>query len=133
MLKDSNLLHREAFIHGEWQKADSGKTFPVTNPATGAELARVADCGAEETRRAIAAAEAALPEWRAKTATARAIILRKWHDLIIEHVEDLGLLLTLEQGKPLAEAKGEIRYGASFVECCTQALGRNPAFGPCAS
>ncbi len=116
MLKDSNLLHREAFIHGEWQKADSGKTFPVTNPATGAELARVADCGAEETRRAIAAAEAALPEWRAKTATARAIILRKWHDLIIEHVEDLGLLLTLEQGKPLAEAKGEIRYGASFVE-----------------
>ena len=116
MLKDSTLLHREAFIHGEWSAADSGKTFAVTNPATGEELARVADCGAEETRRAIAAAEAALPEWRAKTATARATILRKWHDLILENVDDLGLLMTLEQGKPLPEAKGEIRYGASFIE-----------------
>ena len=116
MLKDSTLLHREAFIHGEWSAADSGKTFAVTNPATGEELARVADCGPEETRRAIAAAEAALPEWRGKTATARATILRKWHDLILENVDDLGLLMTLEQGKPLPEAKGEIRYGASFIE-----------------
>ncbi len=115
-LKDSTLLHRQAFIHGEWTAADSGKTFLVTNPATGDELARVADCGPEETRRAISAAEAALPEWRAKTATARAAILRKWHDLILENVDDLGLLLTLEQGKPVPEAKGEIRYGATFIE-----------------
>jgi succinate-semialdehyde dehydrogenase / glutarate-semialdehyde dehydrogenase len=116
ILKDSTLLHRESFINNEWIASDSGKTFPVTNPATGDELARVADCGADETRRAIAAAEAALPEWRAKTATARAAILRKWHDLILENVEDLGLLLTLEQGKPVPEAKGEIVYGASFIE-----------------
>jgi succinate-semialdehyde dehydrogenase/glutarate-semialdehyde dehydrogenase len=79
-------------------------------------LARVADCGAEETRRAIAAAEAALPDWRAKTATARASILRKWHDLILEHADDLGMLLTMEQGKPVPEARGEVRYGATFIE-----------------
>ncbi len=115
-LKDSTLLQRQAFINGQWHSANSGKTFPVTNPATGAELARVADCGADETRLAISAAEQALPEWRAKTATARATILRKWHDLILENVEDLGLLLTLEQGKPFPEAKGEIRYGATFIE-----------------
>jgi succinate-semialdehyde dehydrogenase/glutarate-semialdehyde dehydrogenase len=116
MLKDSTLLHREAFINNEWLPADSGKTFPVTNPATGEELARVADCTAAEAQRAILAAEAALPEWRAKTATARATILRKWHDLILENASDLGLLLTLEQGKPVPEAKGEVRYGATFIE-----------------
>ncbi|MFN0174648.1 MAG: aldehyde dehydrogenase family protein, partial [Saprospiraceae bacterium] len=116
ILKDSTLLHRQAFIQNEWLSADSGKTFPVTNPATGEELARVADCGAAETRRAIAAAEQALPEWRAKTATARAAILRKWHDLILENADDLGLLLTLEQGKPVPEAKGEVLFGASFIE-----------------
>lgn len=116
MLKDSSLLHRSAFINNEWKEADSGKTFVVTNPATGEELARVADCGAEETRRAIAAAEAALPDWRTKTATARAGILRKWYELILEHADDLGLLLTLEQGKPVPEARGEIRYGATFIE-----------------
>jgi succinate-semialdehyde dehydrogenase/glutarate-semialdehyde dehydrogenase len=116
MLKDSTLLHREAYINGEWTAASSGKTFPVTNPATGDELARVADCGAAETQQAIAAAEASLPEWRAKTATVRAGILRKWHDLILENADDLGLLMTLEQGKPLPEAKGEVRYGASFIE-----------------
>ncbi|MBL7806544.1 MAG: NAD-dependent succinate-semialdehyde dehydrogenase [Saprospiraceae bacterium] len=116
MLKDSSLIHRNAFINNEWTEADSGKTFVVTNPATGEELARVADCGAEETHRAISAAEAALPEWRAKTATARAGILRKWYDLILEHADDLGMLLTLEQGKPVPEARGEIRYGATFIE-----------------
>jgi succinate-semialdehyde dehydrogenase/glutarate-semialdehyde dehydrogenase len=116
MLKDSSLLHRNSFINNEWTEADSGKTFVVTNPATGEELARVADCGAEETRRAIAAAEAALPDWRAKTATARASILRKWHDLILEHADDLGMLLTMEQGKPVPEARGEVRYGATFIE-----------------
>ncbi len=116
MLKDSTLLKGQAFINQEWTSADSGKTFAVTNPATGVELAQVADCGATETIRAIAAAEAALPEWRDKTATARALILRRWHDLILENVDDLGTLMTLEQGKPLPEAKGEVRYGASFIE-----------------
>ncbi|MDX1913208.1 MAG: NAD-dependent succinate-semialdehyde dehydrogenase [Saprospiraceae bacterium] len=116
ILKDSALLRREAFINGAWTAADSNATFAVVNPATGEELARVADCGAAETQRAIEAAEAALPEWRAKTATARAAILRKWHDLILENADDLGLLLTLEQGKPVPEAKGEIRYGATFIE-----------------
>lgn len=116
ILKDSALLRRDAFINGAWSAADSGGTFAVVNPATGEELARVADCGAAETQRAIEAAEAALPEWRAKTATARAAILRKWHDLILENADDLGLLLTLEQGKPVPEAKGEIRYGATFIE-----------------
>ena len=116
MLKDSSLLQSHAFINGEWITADSGKTFSVTNPATGDELARVADCGPAETLRAISAAEAALPDWRAKTATARAHILRRWHDLILENADDLALLMTLEQGKPLAESRGEVRYGATFIE-----------------
>ncbi len=115
-LKDSTLLRHEAFINGQWVAADSGNTFPVTNPADGKLLAQVADLGAAETRRAIAAAETALPEWRSKTPTSRAHILRRWYDLILENADDLGLLLTLEQGKPLAEARGEIRYGASFIE-----------------
>lgn len=116
MLKDATLLHHEAFINNEWIAADSGQTFAVTNPATGEVLARVSDCGAAETQRAIAAAETALPLWRAKTATARSYILRKWYDLIMENADDLGLLLTLEQGKPVPEARGEIRYGATFIE-----------------
>ncbi|MCB9305125.1 MAG: NAD-dependent succinate-semialdehyde dehydrogenase [Lewinellaceae bacterium] len=115
-LKDASLLQRHAFINNEWVDADSGSRFPVSNPATGEVLAEVADCSAAETGRAIAAAEAALPGWRAKTATSRAKILRRWNDLIIEHADDLGLLMTLEQGKPLAEARGEVRYGASFIE-----------------
>ena len=116
MLKDSTLLHHQAFIANEWINAGSNKTFPVTNPATGEILAQVADCGATETQRAIAAADAALPDWRSKTATVRAGILRRWHDLILAHADDLGTLMTLEQGKPLAEARGEVRYGASFIE-----------------
>jgi succinate-semialdehyde dehydrogenase len=108
--------HQNAFINGQWVGADSGKSFPVTNPANGDLLAQVADCGPAETLRAIEAAEAALPEWRAKTATARAAVLRKWHDLILENADRLALLMTQEQGKPLAEAKGEVRYGATFIE-----------------
>lgn len=115
-LKDSNLLRRDAFVAGAWTPADSGKTFPVTNPANGEILAQVADCGAAETQKAIEAADRALPEWRAKTATARGVLLRKWHDLILENVEDLALLMTLEQGKPMFESRGEVRYGASFIE-----------------
>lgn len=115
-LKDSTLLRYQSFIGGEWVDADNGKTFPVLNPANHDILAQVADCGAAETQRAIAAAEMALADWRSKTATVRAGILRRWHDLILAHTDDLGLLMTLEQGKPLAEACGEVRYGASFIE-----------------
>jgi succinate-semialdehyde dehydrogenase/glutarate-semialdehyde dehydrogenase len=115
-LKDSSLLRRQSFIGNEWIDALSGKTFPVTNPADDEVLAQVADCSAAETQRAIAAADAALPDWRAKTAAVRAGILRRWYDLILENAEDLGLLMTLEQGKPLAESRGEVRYGATFIE-----------------
>lgn len=115
-LKDSTLLRHQSYIHGEWVGAQSDKTFPVFNPANNEILAEVADCSAVETESAIAAADAALADWRAKTATVRAGILRRWHDLILANAEDLGLLMTLEQGKPLAEARGEVRYGASFIE-----------------
>ena len=115
-LRDTTLLHAESFINGAWVSADSGKTFSVTNPATGSEIAQVADCTNTETQQAIDAAAQALPEWRRKTAAARAAILRRWHDLILENVDDLGLLMTMEQGKPLPEAMGEVRYGASFIE-----------------
>ena len=105
-----------AFINGQWMPADSGKTFPVINPASGEILAEVADCGSAETQRAIEAAAAALPAWRAKTAHQRSRLLRQWHDLIIAKADELGSLMTNEQGKPLAEARGEVRYGASFIE-----------------
>lgn len=115
-LKDSALLRQSAFVNGEWIGADTGKTFPVTNPASGEILTQVADCGAAETRRAIAAAEAALPAWRTKTAAQRGALLRRWNDLILENAADLALLMTLEQGKPMTESLGEVRYGASFIE-----------------
>jgi succinate-semialdehyde dehydrogenase/glutarate-semialdehyde dehydrogenase len=115
-LKDSTLLRAEAFINGKWVAAQSGRTFEVLNPANNAVLARVADCAAVETQQAIDAADVALVSWRAQSATARAILLRKWYDLIIANIEDLALLMTLEQGKPLTESTGEVRYGASFVE-----------------
>jgi acyl-CoA reductase-like NAD-dependent aldehyde dehydrogenase len=101
---------------GEWGDADSGETFPVTNPATGEELAQVPRMGEGETRRALEAAERALSGWRVRTAADRARILRRWADLMVEHVGDLVLLLTLEQGKPLVESEAEIRYAASFLE-----------------
>lgn len=116
LLKDSNLLKTAAFINGEWVQADSGKTLAVTNPATGAVLAQVPDMGASETRRAIDAANAALPAWRGKTAKERAAIMRRWFELIMANQEDLAQLMTAEQGKPLTEARGEVAYGASFVE-----------------
>lgn len=116
MLKDSTLLQRQAFVNGEWADSDNGSTFAVTNPANGTELARVANLGAAETERAIAAAAAALPDWSAKTAHVRAQILRRWNDLILDNAEDLALLMTLEQGKPLTESRGEVRYGASFID-----------------
>jgi succinate-semialdehyde dehydrogenase/glutarate-semialdehyde dehydrogenase len=111
-----DLLRRQAWVGGEWVDADSGETFPVTDPATGEELARVPRLGAAETRRALEAAEAALPAWKGRTAADRARTLRRWADLMREHVDDLALLLTREQGKPLAESRGEIEYAASFLE-----------------
>ncbi|MFM9967000.1 MAG: NADP-dependent succinate-semialdehyde dehydrogenase [Burkholderiales bacterium] len=115
-LKDPSLFRQQCHIDGAWVDADSGNNFPVTNPANGALLGTVPDMGAAETKRAIAAAQAAWPAWRAKTAKERANILRKWFDLMMAAQEDLALLLTAEQGKPLAEARGEIAYGASFIE-----------------
>ena len=103
-------------MNGAWIDADSSVTFPVTNPATGEEIAQVADLGQAETTRAIDAAYAAQAPWAARTAKQRSAILRRWFDLIIENADDLACLLTAEQGKPLAEARGEIVYGASFIE-----------------
>ena len=115
-LKDPSLLKTAAYIAGEWQGADDGAAFDVVNPATGEVIATVPRMGAAETRRAIDSANAAWPAWRASTAKQRAVVLRKWHDLMLENADDLALILTTEQGKPLAEAKGEIQYAASFLE-----------------
>jgi len=112
----SPLLREACYIDGQWVGADSGQTLAVTNPATGEVLGTVPNCGAAETRRAIAAAQAAMPAWRARTAKDRAAILRRWFDLMMQNQEELARLLTLEQGKSLAEARGEIAYGASFIE-----------------
>ncbi len=115
-LSDKSLLRSQCYIDGAWTNADSGKSFAVTNPATGEELATVPDMGAAETRRAIEAADKAWPAWRRKTAKERAVILRRWFDLMMENQDDLAVLMTAEQGKPLAEAKGEVAYAASFIE-----------------
>ena len=115
-LKDPSLLQTRCLIDGQWLDADSGKTIAVTNPATGETIAHVPDMGAAETRRAIDAAEAARAAWQKKTAKQRAAILRRWFELITEHTDDLAVILSTEQGKPLAEARGEIAYGASYFE-----------------
>jgi succinate-semialdehyde dehydrogenase/glutarate-semialdehyde dehydrogenase len=112
----SPLLREACYIDGAWVAADSGETIAVTNPATGEQLGTVPKCGAAETRRAIEAAQAAFPAWRARTAKERATILRRWFDLMMTNQEELARILTLEQGKSLAEARGEIAYGASFIE-----------------
>ncbi|MBF8778467.1 NADP-dependent succinate-semialdehyde dehydrogenase [Pseudomonas fulva] len=115
-LKDAQLFRQQAFIDGEWLDADSGQTIKVTNPATGEVIGTVPKMGSAETRRAIEAADKALPAWRALTAKERSAKLRRWFELMIEHQDDLARLMTTEQGKPLAEAKGEIGYAASFIE-----------------
>jgi succinate-semialdehyde dehydrogenase/glutarate-semialdehyde dehydrogenase len=115
-LKDPELFRDRAYVDGAWVEADSRKRFDVDNPADGTIMGSVPDMGAAETKRAIEAANAALPAWRALPAKERSKLLRKWYDLIMANADDLALLLTAEQGKPLAEAKGEITYGASFVE-----------------
>jgi succinate-semialdehyde dehydrogenase/glutarate-semialdehyde dehydrogenase len=111
-LSARNLLEGRSYVDGEWIDADSGATFAVTNPANGEEIIKCADLGQAETARAIDAAYAAQPAWAAKTAKERSAILRRWYELMIENADDLARLLTAEQGKPVAEAKGEILYGA---------------------
>jgi succinate-semialdehyde dehydrogenase/glutarate-semialdehyde dehydrogenase len=113
-LNDPSLLKTDALIDGQWVKGTA--RFDVHDPATGAKLADVANLGPKEAEQAIAAADAAWPAWRSKTAKERSNILRKWYDLLMANQEDLGRLMTAEQGKPFAEAKGEVAYGASFVE-----------------
>ncbi len=115
-LTDPTLLRELCFIDGGWSAADNGTTLDVKNPATAQKLGSIPNMGVLETRRAIAAASAALPAWKARTAKERAVIMRRWFDLMIEHQEDLATLMTAEQGKPLAESKTEIAYAASFIE-----------------
>jgi succinate-semialdehyde dehydrogenase/glutarate-semialdehyde dehydrogenase len=115
-LNDPTLLCQQAFVAGEWAHADNGATVAVTNPATGRQIGTVPVCGAAETRRAIEAAEAARHAWAARPAKERSAVLRRLNDLLLANQDDLGLIMTSEQGKPLAEAKGEIAYAASFIE-----------------
>ena len=115
-ISDQALLKTQAYINGQWVDADNGGTLDVTNPANGNVIAKVAKCSTAETRRAIEAANAAQVEWRQKTAKERCGHLRKWFNLMMEAQEDLAVILTAEQGKPLAEARGEIAYGANYIE-----------------
>ncbi len=115
-LIDAKLFRQQCYIDGAWVSADGGGTIPVENPANGERLGTVPKLGANETRRAIEAADRALPAWRAKTAKERAVILRKWFELMMANQEDLAQLMTAEQGKPLTESRGEIAYAASFIE-----------------
>ncbi len=114
LLKDPSLFKEEAFINGGWVK--TANTFAVTNPATGEEIAQVSNLEPKDAELAIQAAESAFQEWKSKTAKERASIMRKWFDLVIQNTQDLATLMTLEQGKPLVEAAGEVAYGASFIE-----------------
>src|SRR6202171_6419167 len=115
-LKDPLLLRELCFIDGRWVPAENGGTLAVHNPATSEKLGLIPNMGAAECRRAIACAAAALPAWSARTAKDRAAILRRWFELIMAAQEDLAQLMTAEQGKPLAESRGEVAYGASFIE-----------------
>ncbi|WP_455232882.1 NADP-dependent succinate-semialdehyde dehydrogenase [Geopseudomonas aromaticivorans] len=115
-LKDPDLFRQQAFVNGQWCEADHGARTDIHNPASGEKLGSVPNMGRAETRRAIAAAQAAQPAWRALTAKERATRLRKWYELIMANQDDLAQIMTAEQGKPLAEARGEVAYGASFIE-----------------
>ena len=115
-LSDPGIFHEQCYINGQWKSANSGQTIDVTNPATGAVIARVPHMGAAETAEALVAAEQAQKSWRNALARERSDILRRWHDLMLENQEDLAHIMTLEQGKPLAEARGEIAYAASFLD-----------------
>jgi succinate-semialdehyde dehydrogenase/glutarate-semialdehyde dehydrogenase len=115
-LKDRDLFKTQAFVDGQWIDGDQAETFAVLNPATGEKIADVASMGAEETRRAIEAAERAMESWKALSASARSAILERWYQLIQENVEDLAVIMTAEQGKTLAESRGEVQYGASYIK-----------------
>jgi succinate-semialdehyde dehydrogenase / glutarate-semialdehyde dehydrogenase len=115
-LKDASLLTDKAYVAGEWIAADSGKTFPVTNPARGDVICTVPDLSEAEVERAIDAAYEAQKAWAARTGKERAAVLRRWYELMVANADDLAAILTAEMGKPLAEAKGEVLYGASFIE-----------------
>lgn len=115
-LKDPSLLKKQLFINGEWVDGDSGETLPIVNPATGDELCLISSAGKSETRYAITCAKNAMQNWQKLTAKQRGVILKQWYALIVENIDDLAIILTAEQGKPLAEAKGEILYGASYIE-----------------
>src|SRR6202043_4010159 len=115
-LRDADLLRTRAFVGGKWVDATSGATHQVVNPATREPIGTVPDMGAGETRRAIESASQAFPAWAAQTAKERAVVLRRWYELLMANLEDLATLMTAEQGKPLAESKGEIAYAASFIE-----------------
>ena len=115
-LKDMKLFRQQCYINGEWVDADDKSTLTVNNPADGVQIGTVPKMGMAETRRAIEAAHKAFLTWRAKTAKERAAILRKWFELMLANQEDLAILMTVEQGKPLAESRGEVAYGASFIE-----------------
>ena len=115
-LQDQSLFKEQAYINGEWVSSDDGSTFEIVNPATGDVIGTAPDMGADETRRAIEAANAAWPAWQAKTAKERAILLRAVFDEMMKHQEDLAHIITLECGKPLAESMGEVAYGAAFIE-----------------
>ena len=116
LLKDPSLFKEEAFINGKWVKSSSGKTFPINNPATDEIIAQVANLDAADAEKAIAAANDAFPKWKGITGKERAGLMRKWFDLILQNKDDLAILMTLEQGKPLTESAGEVVYGASFIE-----------------
>ena len=116
LLKDPSLLTGKAHVAGAWVDAGDGATFAVRNPARGDVIVEVADLGVAELRRAIDAAYEAQKDWAARTGKERAAVLRRWHDLMVANADDLGAILCAEMGKPLAEAKGEILYGASFIE-----------------
>lgn len=115
-LKDGKLFRQQCYIDGAWHAADNGMTIDVRDPSTGAVIGEVPEMAAAETRRAISAANAALPSWRALPAKERSAIVHRWYELMLEHQEDLALLMTAEQGKPLAESRGEITYAASFLQ-----------------
>ena len=115
-INNKSLFRQQAYINGRWTDADQGKRYSIHNPLDKTQIGVVPDMGASETSRAIEAANEALPKWKSMAAGERSVVLRRWHELQLENLEDLAYLLTLEQGKPIAEARGEIRYGASFVE-----------------
>src|SRR5512139_3296026 len=107
-LKDPSLLKQLCYLNGRWSAADSGAVIDVTNPANGEKIGTIPRMGTDETRRAIAAANTALPAWRARTAKERSMVLRRWFELMMANQEDLAIIMTAEQGKPLAESRGEI-------------------------